>query len=223
MKKTLTILTVLAVMLVAMMGSVFAAEVNATPTQVKAGDTVTVTVHSDTPCYGVQFNMTYDSTRFEYDGNTAGAVVSAEGGDLICSYSNVATSTNDVSLTFKVLTDAPVGTGDFTISGTEFTDTNGDVTGEAVTKPSVSVEVVASTPATEEPTDPEVKPGSTTQAGDNKGSTDNKGTSTEGEEKIGTNGEAIKKLPQTGAPLYIGVIALVVVAGAVVAVRKIRK
>ena len=223
MKKTLTILTLLAVMLVAMMSSVNAASVSATPAQVEQGKgtEVIVKVSVDQKCLGVQFDMEYDTTRFEYVGVQDGAFAKPVDGKFTYSYAGGAT--NEVTVTFKALTDAPVGAGDFTISNTEFTDTKGDVTGEAVTKPTATVEIVAPTPATEAPTDPEAKPGSTTQTGDNKGSTDNKGTSTEGEEKIGTNGEAIKKLPQTGAPLYIGAIALVVVAGAVLAVRKIRK
>ena len=202
MKKSLTILTIAILAIVAFASCVNAASVKVTPAQAKVGDTVTVTVHSDTPCYGVQFNMTYDSTRFEYAGNTAGAIVSASNGELICSYSNVAAPTNDVSLTFTVISEAPVGTGDFAISGTEFTDTKGDVTGEAVTEPTATVEIAAPSGEGNQPTDPTTPTEPTTPT-----------------TPVDKKGNPITEITNAGTPIFAGAIALIAISGAVLIIK----
>ena len=229
MKKTLTILTILAVMLVAMMGSVFAASATVEPastTKITAGQQIKVTVNSGEG-KGVQYNFAYDSAKFTFkeqetrDANPAITAINTQTeGKLVV----VALSTTQTLIfTAKVDVEVPAGeeavTFPFTATDIHVAGTTERPTAEAT----LTVNPVPVEPTEEPSNDPTQKPGTTTPAGDNKGETDNKGTSTEGEEKIGTNGEAIKKLPQTGAPLYIGAIALVVVAGAVLAVRKIRK
>ena len=93
MKKTLAILAIVVVALVAMMSSVNAATVNVQPTNVQKiskGETVTVTVNT-VPAQGFQFSMKYDASSFEY-------VPNAEAGEFV--------NSNDEPNTLLVLKNA---------------------------------------------------------------------------------------------------------------------
>ena len=222
MKKTLTILAIVVVALVAMMSSVNAASVNVQPTNVqivKAGEEVTVTV-GFAACKGITFDLTYDSDNFEY--KSSNARVNAEtAGKLTAGNIDAGGNLTSVTFKFKALKD-------ITATPKAFSATNMKLSGG--TDDSTAAGSLVITPATTEPTtEPTDKPttgGETTKPGDTTGkpaaSTESPATSEE-ETVVGTNGKAITKLPQTGAPVFIGVIALVAVVGAVFAIRKIRK
>lgn len=204
MKKTLTILTVLAVMLVAMMGSVSAASMSASNTKVNAGDTVTVTVTFDKAIRALEMDLTYDTSLFKYESASLGDLGGTpkdNGGTIhIAKFGQDGASTQTVTYTFKALTTA--GTGSFAVNAdTLVTDTND--TAPAAT----SVEVVVSTPDPEPDPEPEPEP-------------DPDPDSEPGDKNIvGTDGKTVTELPKTGAPIFVGAIALIVVAGAVLVIR----
>ena len=201
MKKSLTILTIAILAIVAFASCVNAASVSATPAQAKQGDTVSVSVKTEATLMGVQYDLKYDTTRFKFESDKLPAGVQAfdNGGTITYSYVGAETTTSP-ALTFTVLTNAPVGNGDFVVSSPEFTDKNGELVKEDVTTPSTVVEIVEA--KTEEPTNP----GNTTpEPGD--------------ENVLGTDGKPVTELPKTGTPIFVGAIALIVVAGAVLVIR----
>ena len=205
MKKTLTILTIAILAILAFTSCVNAASVTASATEAKQGDTVTVSVKTDASLMGVQYDLKYDTTRFKFEADKIPGTVKAHdnGGTITYSYVGETTTTSP-ALTFTVLADAPVGNGDFQISGTEFSDVNGELVKEDVTAPSTVVKIVESTSL--EPTKPEDQ--STTETPEKK---DNG--------IVGTNGKTIKELPKTGTPIFVGAIVLIVIAGAVLVVK----
>ena len=230
MKKTLTILTVLVIALVAMVGSVnAAATLSVDKTEAHKGDTVIVTLSPVEGAESCEFQLTYDTSKFEFKGTTSDlAMASAKDGVVYYSYVGALKPTKSFGIEFKVLDDAKVGDGAFTVNS----DSLELSTGEALGSGSVKVAIVeepqptASAEPTEEPTsNPTVKPTDDGSKGSN-----NDGTKTETEkqtetEKAAEEAELTEKpstLPQTGAPVYVGAIALIVVSGALV-VRKIRK
>ena len=205
MKKTLTILTIAILAILAFTSCVNAASVTASATEAKQGDTVTVSVKTDASLMGVQYDLKYDTTRFKFEADKLPAGVQANDANGVITYSYVgAVTTTSPALTFTVLKEAPVGNGDFSISSTEFTDANGELVKEDVTAPSTVVKIVESTSL--EPTKPEDQ--STTETPEKK---DNG--------IVGTNGKTIKELPKTGTPIFVGAIVLIVIAGAVLVVK----
>ena len=201
MKKSLTILTIAILAIVAFASCVNAASVSATPAQAKQGDTVTVSVSTEATLMGVQYDLTYDTAKFKFESDKLPAGVQAHdnGGSITYSYVGTVTKTSP-ALTFTVLADTPVGKVDFSISNTEFTDANGELVKEDVTTPSTTVAIVET--KTEEPT-----------------KTENTTPEPGGENVVGTDGKPVTELPKTGTPIFVGAIALIVVAGAVLVIR----
>ena len=123
-------------------------------------------------------------------------------------------TTNAVTLQFKAIEDT---------EGAVFTASNFSTDkDEELTTTTATVKVVTETatepenPGEETPTEP------TTPATDNnEGTTTNNNTNAD--EKVGTNGQVITKLPQTGTPVFIGVVAVIALAGITLVVRKVRK
>ena len=221
MKKTLTILTIIAIALVAMMSSVNAATVTASPaetTKLSVGDTVTVTVGTE-GASGLQFDLAYPA-GFEYVNATASAPcdVRQDAGSL-----GIATFASSVTVTFKATEEMVAGeenlVKEFVVSNYKAVDTD-DRAGATAT---VTIKVADPEPST--PTNP--GEGSTGSEGSQLGSegsqpgSDNNSGTQGGVE--GTNGDELNELPKTGAPVYIGTIAVIALAGAVLVVRKIRK
>ena len=222
MKKTLTILTIIAIALVAMMSSVNAATVTASPaetTKLSVGDTVTVTVGTE-GASGLQFDLAYPA-GFEYVNATASAPcdVRQDAGSL-----GIATFASSVTVTFKATEEMVAGeenlVKEFVVSNYKAVDTDDRAGATATVTIKVAEEPVPSTP-----TDP--VEGSTGSQGSQLGSegsqpgSDNNSGTQGGVE--GTNGDELNELPKTGAPVYIGTIAVIALAGAVLVVRKIRK
>lgn len=231
MKKTIVVVAILAMVLITMMGSVNAASVTANK-EVEKGKTVTVTVNMEATS-AVQFDMSYDNTKFEFVGASAGALGSdvgvANGGVVkVAAFAlDGKSTTKSVTVTFKTLA---------TTEGEKFT-VDGLVTenGEAIANPAVTVKVTApvevkpgtddnkkpSTDDNKKPVTDDKQQGTTTTpvTDDKKQET----TTTKGQnanQKVGTDGKVITKLPQTGTPVFIGVATIIAIAGVALVVRK---
>ncbi len=217
MKKILLSLIATLVVLLVATTSVNAASLSA-PSQVKEGDIVTVTVNVDETSELVQFVMTYDSSVFEYvEGSATGiggspTVGIPQLGTIKYVVTKVGNKTEGtVTLQFKALkTSAAVP---FTISN-------------FVSEPEQSAPSAASVSVVEKETGNPPAGGSETEnpTGDTETETGSGEEEKEKESgKVGTNGKVITEIPQAGAPVIVGAIVLVVVAGAVVATKKFAK
>ena len=226
MKKTLTILTIIAIALVAMMSSVNAATVSASPaetTKLSVGDTVTVTIGTE-GAEGLQFDLAYPA-GFEYVKATASATcdVRQDAGSL-----GIATFANSVTVTFKATEEMVAGeenlVKEFVVSNYKASGTD-DRAGATAT---VTIKAEEPAPSEEPSPSPSGNPGEGSGEGSGENPTGDKtspspSSKTDEDGVEGTNGEELNELPKTGAPIYIGAIAVIVLAGAVLVVRKIRK
>ncbi len=223
MKKTIIGVAIIAMFLITMMGSVNAASMTASASQVEVDKGVSVTISTNVTMKAVQFKLAYDKDNFTYTGYTskAGATATvtetAEGLTFALANSAAPEDAKSIVLNFTAKAEtANVNEETFTISGFKAgTSAERDDNINATT----TVKVVAATVV--EPEQPE-NPGTTDDnnkpAEDN---TDNKGTTTTTNNgKVSTNGKVITKLNQTGTPLFIGAAVVVALAGAVLVVRK---
>ena len=221
MKKTILGILIIAMVVVAMMiGNVNAANLAVNKTKKKKGDVVTVSVNTEETSQAVEFVLNYDATKFEYVADSATSTLGApivnasEAGIIRLIVTDPIKTTNAVTLQFKAIEDT---------EGAVFTASNFSTDkDEELTTTTATVKVVTETatepenPGEETPTEP------TTPATDNnEGTTTNNNTSAD--EKVGTNGQVITKLPQTGTPVFIGVVAVIALAGITLVVRKVRK
>lgn len=208
MKKTLFKTTILAIILVAaILGTTVNAGSVTAPTTVKAGEEVTVNINVDTAMTNADITMEYDASKLAYKGTNAGAnmlvqVNADEAGKLVIAVAGGDNTTKTVTITFTANKDF---TGDAGIKVTSF-EAN---TNETLANTEVTVK------AAEETKDPAKDP-------DKDPSKDPDKKPTEGDKKpTGTDGKPITKLPQTGAPVFAGAIALVILtAGAIVLVKR---
>lgn len=220
MKKTLTILAIVVVALVAMMSSVNAATVNVQPNNVQKvneGETVKVTVKV-APCNGFSCYLKYDPAVFQFESADC-AVNSKTAGTVRIAVLDI-TATNKAetaTITFKALKTIDA-TQSFSVTdidrdGTPDANTTGELTivkVEPSTEPSPAPGGETTTPTEpSNPTNSETKTETTTTSAEN--------------QKVGTDGKVINKLPQTGAPVYIIAITLVTLAGAALVIKKVRK
>lgn len=206
MKKTLFKTTILAIILVAaILGTTVNAGSVTAPETVKAGEEVTVNINVDTAMENADITMTYDATKLEYKDKSATAgenmfvqVNADEAGKLIIAVAGGDNTTKTVSVTFIAKEDI---TGDAAVAVTSFeANTNETLANTTVT-------IKAAEEAKDPVKDPDKEP-------DKKPTDDNK-------KPTGTDGKPITKLPQTGAPVFAGAIALVVLtAGAIVLVKR---
>lgn len=210
MKKTILGVAVLAIVLIMMIGSVNAASISLTPnnTEIKKGETVRVTVSVD-PTSAIQFDLSYDNSKFEFIGASAGTLGDDAGAENsgVVSVASFAldgkTKTETATVDFKAIATTDAGEVAFTIDGlvTESMET--------VAEPTIKVTVVE--PTTENPNPENPNPVNPEVPGTNEG---NDGTNSE---IIGTNGQVINKLPNTGTPIFIGALAIIVVASVTLA------
>lgn len=217
MKKTLTILTIIAIALVAMMSSVNAATFTASPaetTKLSAGDTVTVTLGT-TGASGIQFDLAYPA-GFEYV-KAEGASICEVNTDTAGQLTVLNFGSDKVVITFKatqeMTADKEALVKEFTVSNYQASDVE-ETTTSGVAK--VTINPVAN-PDPSPSGDPDPKPSPSEVPSPSPSS------ETEGDGVEGTNGDELNELPKTGAPVYVGAIAVIVLAGAVLVVRKIRK
>ena len=200
MKKTILVTILVAVMLLAAIGSVNAASVTANKTTIKAGETVQITVKPSEARDGVQFDVSYNADELQYVGTEkpAGMEVMdevANGTGRVMVYSMNGTTTEAVVMTFKALKDVESTEVKVTgfVSGAEEVEEAGKVT--------LKVEKVEDQ---KDPTNPE-KPGNTEKPS----------------KPTDINGKPITEHPQTGTPIYVvAVVTIIIAAGAILAVRK---
>ena len=203
MKKTILVTILVAVMLLAAIGSVNAASVTANKTTIKAGETVQITVKPSEARDGVQFDVSYNADELQYVGTEkpAGMEVMdevANGTGRVMVYSMNGTTTEAVVMTFKALKDVESTEVKVTgfVSGAEVVEEAGKVT--------LKVEKVEDQKDPEDPTNPE-KPGNTEKPS----------------KPTDINGKPITEHPQTGTPIYVvAVVTIIIAAGAILAVRK---
>ncbi len=206
MKKSLTILTILAIMLVAMTSSVFAATATVDPAstqKITAGQQVKVTVNSGEG-RGVSYDFAYDASKFTYDeateknDTTIQSVNSEKAGELTV----VALSTTQTLIfTAKEDIEIPAGGEALTFA---FKATNIHVSG-TTERPEATATLTVNPAGSPTPTDPTKDPAEEEQI--------------ESETLVDKNGNPINGLPNAGTPIFVGAIALIVVAGAVLVIK----
>lgn len=215
--KILGILIALVVMIGVMACQVNAADMSASSTEVKVGDTVTVTLKLDKPTQSIGLDLKYDANSFEYQS------VSSDLGDVTVNANNPGTvkiagshATNSATyVTFTFVAKANTDAADFV--GSRF------FSHEDETLNTSTVTVAVAEPTVEpEPEQPDVEVPDENQPSD---VTDTVGgADTDTNVKVDDEGKVITKLPQTGTSIITvaGIVVAVVVAGAI-AVRKLRK
>ena len=228
MKKTILGILMIAIFAVAMMaGSVNATTVSASAAKIEKGQQVTVTVSSEKDVEGIQFVMHYKAANFKFvsaeaEGLTVYPNDDGNGNVEVISYGSTKVK-NVTKLVFEATADTAEG------EGLNFSVTDLQVSPVEVSDPlstsAVKVEVGTTTPQPGE-TDPSktntTNPGETDPSKTNP--TDNKTTTEEKtDDKVGTDGKAITKLPQAGTPVIAGAVVLVAIAGVIVAVKKFAK
>lgn len=228
MKKTIMGVAIIAIFLITMMGSVNAASMTASASQVEVDKGVSVTIKTDVPMTGVQFKLNYDKSKFDYTGytspvgNAATVTQTADGLTFALANSAAPADAKTVTLNFTAkATTANANEEAFTISGFKAgTSAEKDNDINATT----TVKVVAATVVT--PEEPDNKGDINNENGnpaeENKDNKDNGTTTTTKNDsgKVGTNGKVITKLNQTGTPLFIGAAVVIALAGAVLVIRK---
>lgn len=225
MKKSILGIVIIAMVVVAMMiGNVNAANLAVNNAEVKKGDVVTVSVNTEEASQAVEFVLNYDATKFEYVADSAAStlgtpVVNAnEAGVIRLVVTDPIKTTNAVTLQFKAIEDT---------EGAVFTASNFSTDkDEELTSATATVKVVTETPVepenpgedtSTEPTTPE------TPATDNNDEGTTTNNNTNADEKVGTNGQVITKLPQTGTPVFMGAVVVIALAGIALVIRKNRK
>lgn len=210
MKKTVFKTTILAIILVAViLGTTVNAGSVTAPETVKAGEEVTVSINVNTAIENADITMEYDASKLTYKGTSAGAnmlvqVNADEAGKLIIAVAGGENTTQTISVTFTASQDFA---GDAGIKVTSF---------EANTNETLAnTEVVVKAEEIKTP-DEDNKP----EEGDKN---PDKKPENPSDDKVGTDGKPINKLPQTGKPAFVGVIALMVATlGAIVLVKRAR-
>ena len=189
MKKTLLITILVAVMLIAAIGSVNAASLKASASEVKKGETVTVTIETKEAVNASSIKLQYDDTKFSYEGFKTNLKSVTENTDqkgfVIISTSDDANSDTKMTFTFKALVDD--AEAKFTV--TRYSN-NID---ETLDNTEVTVKI-AKAEEGKEPVDPEEP----TNPSDPEEPTNPEKPS---EGPVDVNGKPIEKNPPTGTPL----------------------
>lgn len=213
MKKTLFKTTILAIILVAaILGTTVNAGSVTAPETVKAGEEVIVNINVDTAIENADITMEYDASKLAYKGTNAGAnmlvqVNADEAGKLVIAVAGGDNTTKTISVTFTASKDF---TGEAGIKVASFeANTNETLTNTQVT---VKAEEIKTPDDDKKPGEDEKDPSKDPDKKPTKPTT-----------PTGTDGKPITKLPQTGAPVFAGAIALVVLtAGAIILVKRVK-
>ena len=217
MRKTVFKTTILAIILVAViLGTTVNAGSVTAPETVKAGEEVTVSINVNTAIENADITMEYDASKLTYKGTNAGAnmlvqVNADEAGKLIIAVAGGDNTTKTISVTFTSNKDF---TGDAGVKVTSFeANTNETLANTQVT---IKAEEIKTPDDDKKPGEDEKDP---SKDPDKKPENPSKPSG----DKVGTDGKPITKLPQTGTPVFIGVIALAVATlGAIVLVKRAR-
>lgn len=214
MKKQLLTIAMVTMLLVAtLISTVSASTIKASAKEVKAGETITVTVKTDSKLASGTIKVKYDTSKFAIEkkditaNGNANLTANVNDGKAIASLlkldATADATTDEITFVFTALEDTEAGDATF-----ELVEFSGSATESTATFPdgtSVNVSVLAkeaqpTTKPTNKPTD-KVTP--TDKVNPTKTPTGKPGT-----------------LVQTGAPVYVAGIAAVVVAAFVLMVRK---
>lgn len=212
MKKTIVGIMTIVAMLVAILGTNVNAAEMSVPAEVKAGENVTVTISVPTDTSRYNLKLAYNTDVLEYVSTNSGDLAPEVGNrngvvSLAAASTSQTVNTGKIEITFKAKADI-----------TENKEANFEVTefkanGTTETIPAVKTTVVVEATEPTDTPDPTVEP---TDTPDPTGTTAPTGTT-----KPSNDGKV--KYPQTGAPVYAyvaGIALVVIVAGAVLAVRK---
>lgn len=212
MKKVMIGIAILAMVLIIMMGSVNAASLTTSGEKVSKGETVTITVNME-PSRATEVNLKYDANIFEYVSSSDSIMVTDKGGEIIATYLTPdGTSTiSQMSFTFKAKENSEGA--NFEVTGFT-TDVKGDTVNNNVTVVVADKEVPVDP---DQPTNPDqpVNPDQPSDNGDKVTTTE-----TNDNEIVGTDGKVITKLPQTGAPIFVGIVAIIAVGVIALVVKK---
>lgn len=212
MKKVMIGIAILAMVLIIMMGSVNAASLTTSGEKVSKGETVTITVNME-PSRATEVNLKYDANIFEYVSSSDSIMVTDKGGEIIATYLTPdGTSTiSQMSFTFKAKENSEGA--NFEVTGFT-TDVKGDTVNNNVTVVVADEEVPVDP---DQPTNPDqpVNPDQPSDNGDKVTTTE-----TNDNEIVGTDGKVITKLPQTGAPIFVGIVAIIAVGVIALVVKK---
>ena len=228
--KILGIVTMVTVLLAMLVTSANAATMTADKTEMQKEEIVTITVTTEQEVASMQFDIAFDSSKYEYVvdsaeselANTASRVISD--GVVRVSAFESGNATNTLTLKFKAIDNGE--NVPFTISNTEFV-AGSDVTGETFDADTINVTIAEveepENPDDDKPAeDPDDKPAE--DPDDNKPAEDPDKKPTEdpddnnGSDYVDENGNPIDKLPQTGSivPAIIAGVAILLVASLVV-------
>lgn len=110
MKKSITIITIALLAILALATSVNAANLQVSKTDVKAGDTVEVTLKLDSASHSLEYELTYDADLFEYTSHTTPegwsmAVGTKTAGLVIVSGASATNTTDKMTITFTAKKD----------------------------------------------------------------------------------------------------------------------
>lgn len=217
MKKSLVKTTILAIILVAaILGTTVNAGSVTAPETKEAGKEVTVDIalnsaaeYNDTVLEFNNKQLTYKSVAISEGSGSVDAGIISTSGDTTTLKVSAASSGSTITKVSVTFTIAEGATGNIEVK----VISNENNTNEALTNSTVTVKVAEETKDPEK--DPEKDPSK-----DPEKDPDKKPTNPSGD-KVGTDGKPITKLPQTGAPIFAGAIALVVLtAGAIVLVKR---
>lgn len=224
-RKILGIVTMVTLVLMMLVTSVNAADFTADKTEMKKGDIVTLTITTETEVESMQFDITYDTTKYQYVENSAtsalttGSNIISDGVVRVSALSITGTTTNTVTLQFEALENGEEIP--FTISNTEFGIGVEEVE-ETFNTPTLNVTIAEPVvdPEPEQPEDTEdpTNPGETTKPEDNNNEQNGNNENNNSGEYVDENGNVITRLPQTGslAPAIIAGLAIFAVISIVV-------
>lgn len=212
MKKTIVGIMTIVAMLVAILGTnVNAATEMSAASTVKAGENVTVTLTVPTETQRYNLRLSYNQDALEYVSTDSGNLVPEVGNrngvvSLAAASTSQTVNTGKIVITFKAKADitenkeVEFSVSDLKVNGTEETAASVKTTIEAKEEPAPTGTETPNPTGTETPAP----------------------TGTEAPKATEKPSDKVK-FPQTGAPVYAyvaGIALVVIVAGAVVAVRK---
>ena len=224
--KILGIVTMVTVLLAMLVTSANAATMTADKREMQKEEIVTITVTTEQEVASMQFDIAFDSSKYEYVvdsaeselANTASRVISD--GVVRVSAFESGNATNTLTLKFKAIDNGE--NVPFTISNTEFV-AGSDVTGETFDADTINVTIAEveepENPDDEKPAeDPDKKPDDEKPAEDPDKKPTEDPDDNNGSDYVDEDGNPITKLPQTGSivPAIIAGIAILLVSSLVV-------
>lgn len=221
MKKSLTILTIAILAIVAFTSCVCAAEVKTSSTKVNVGDTVTVAVKTNNQFEGAEFTLKFDADKFQYAGASCvdanGEALSMENniskagnGEVFIQAYSGSLKSDTVVVTFKALKSTEGAA--FNVEGLVLAGTDE----EELSNNPATIAVETSENNNEGGTGNQ---GAGSQGGQQAGGSASGSSTSEAGSVTDKNGKKIEELPKTGTPIFAGAIALIVIAGAVLVIR----